>query len=159
MAHYYSDQGDLKQARMACKLAPDMLEAHSSLADDLIGAGNYAEAQKLLPVIERLDKTGRSRAVLGARLSMHGGQWESAISQLKQAIEIDSQNGTLFFWLGNAYASQGELSDARQAFQNALHCLHTEDDEKRLDRIIAQIDAAMSNGAIHGKEQSDKKQP
>jgi tetratricopeptide (TPR) repeat protein len=139
MAVHLCMQTDLERNRIAAKLAPELALVQARLCANLINLGHWTEAMQLLPTVLRLDTTGAFSLGLQAGFALHDGHVAQAESLLHQSLRIDPWNSGLHFQLGNAYAAEGKLKEARESYIDALGCPHTDEQAARFNRAIARL--------------------
>jgi tetratricopeptide (TPR) repeat protein len=140
MAVFLSTFPGLEYRRVAAELAPDIAIVQYNLCFKLMQAGQWAEAEEILPLVTRLDPYSALSNSLRGWIAFHGGRLDEAANCLQKAIEIDPNEAIFFMQLGDIYAAQGRFDNSRASFQRVLNCDHTSDDAINVNESLSKID-------------------
>jgi Flp pilus assembly protein TadD len=121
-ALYMSTSVNMKKAKIACALAPDLPQSQGALFCALIEEGRWNDAKALLPKMKRLASSEWGWYGDEARIAIHERRFDTAADLLTKAIKINPSNGAVRVYLGEAYLQMGRLEDARKAFLGSLNC-------------------------------------
>ncbi len=121
-ALYLSTFVDLKKARIACKLAPALLEARNDLFCSLVRQGEWSEAEAVLPQLQEQDSDGWAVSCDKAVIAYHEQKYNEAVSQSRKAVEINPSCGTAYLYLGASLEKLDRFTDAREALQRGSSC-------------------------------------
>src|SRR6266567_648172 len=154
VATHLSGLGDVKALQIARKLAPNLSIVHLNRLPELASQGGWEEAQDEVATMMRLDPEGAMTYYARAMIASHQRRPEQAIELLHKAIELAPARDTLHFLLGDIYARQGKLSEARKAYENALRCPSSEQHAQVVRQAIANITNPDANYYLaRGREQ------
>ena len=109
----------------------------------LIDSNRLPEARGLLHAMKQSKVNGSMTEWCEAEIELHNGDLKGAISRLEQAVKVDTTSGNLRLLLGYAYAKDGKLSLARDAYQQALGCLLHQDDVIGARQSLLEVDKAL----------------
>ncbi len=119
---YEFNFGDAKKEyERALELNPNDSTAHHWYASDVLAA--LGESEREIAEMERARELDPLSLVINTNLGvafMHAGDWDKAISQLRNTLEM---NGSFYFarWsLGSALEGKGELSAAMAEYEKAM---------------------------------------
>lgn len=119
-AVYLCAMGNLKSCQVACKLAPQLIFVRGGVFQGLVSEGRWKEAAEEAVVIMRLDPDAPLTLYARAALACHEGKLDETIELLHRAIAMAPHTAPLYIALGGVYMDQGKLTEARQAYQDAL---------------------------------------
>ena len=154
VATHSSGLGDVKASQIAWKLAPNLYIVHLNRLSGLANEGRWAEAQDEVAIMMRLDPEGAMTYYARAVIAWHQRRPEQAIDLVHKAIELAPERDALHVWLGDIYARQGKLSEARKAYENALRCPSSEERAQEVRQAIAHITNPDANYYLaRGREQ------
>jgi tetratricopeptide (TPR) repeat protein len=141
MAMHLAPFPDLRLNLIAAKLAPDLLLPQYNVCRGLIESGRWAEARDRLPLVAKLDTGGAITESLEATFAIRDGDTRHAVELLEHSIQLDPHELFTHAQLGKLLAAQRKFAAAREAFQEALHCPHTQQDEAALLQAIRDLEA------------------
>jgi len=141
--HYYqpSTNGDqVARCRLAVKLHPDTAWGQIRLAASLIKADDFADAAKALQAAERLQPGRWDTSAYRGLLAVKQGDLPAAVTNLRQALTLNPEQGPFHFLLAWVLQKQGQLEAARDEYRMALlydSLLSAEDKSTVLHAIAA----------------------
>jgi superkiller protein 3 len=101
------------------ELDPDAAEAQTLLGDIYLSLAQWDAAAQAYEAALALEDTASTRIVLGmARMQL--GQVDAAIEQYQAVLAAAPENAAAWQSLGDAFAQQGNLAEATQAYEQAL---------------------------------------
>jgi len=116
--------------RCAAKMLPAIVLAAaatiSASAQNLLAHANAAlqagEADRALALLNSLPSSGEGQAEahnLQCRVRLTLEQWNAAVSQCEQAVQLDGQNSGYHLWLGRALGKKAERASFLRAYSLA----------------------------------------
>ncbi len=95
--------------------------------------------QQLLEVV-RLDSNNmKAQMVLGIA-SVISNQGDKGIERLEKVVKFDPHNLEAVSWLADAYASQGDVANARKWYEQSKHIVNNPAFSKEIDERIKMLD-------------------
>src|SRR5205823_14283155 len=95
-----------KAAEAALRVRPDLGEAHLELARYYFYAvintntGDFDRARDELTIARRTLPNDSETLLIMAKIDRHQNRWDSAVANLRKAIELDPRNFEAGYWLG-----------------------------------------------------------
>jgi len=147
---------DLKlwEAQTAAGLFEQALKLDPSNADLKIGLGScyvYGPGmtgdagqtvkgiQQLLEVVREDSNNMKAQMVLGIA-SVVSNQTDKGIERLKKVVDFDPHNLEAVSWLADAYASIGDVANAKKWYENSKHIVNNPVFSKEIDERIKMLD-------------------
>jgi tetratricopeptide (TPR) repeat protein len=126
MAQFYARRGDLEQAldegRRAAGLMPDTPHAQIELARLLCLNGRADEALDVTRAIEATTDEQRAQVMmLSGWAHRLNGEFELALPQLEQSIDLDPSSGRAHYELGKLLEATGGCEAAMKAYRQSLN--------------------------------------
>jgi tetratricopeptide (TPR) repeat protein/TolB-like protein len=142
------EKSQLPRVQIAEKIYPDcefLLFIHINTLFEL---GQWEEARKLIPALEKVNPDGWRLAYAKGMLAAQDRQDKPALSLFTKANQIYPDNGSIHFNLAAELAKNGRLAEARDEYQAALSCprLDSEQRDNSL-QVIAAINERISRPA------------
>jgi TolB-like protein len=108
-------------ATTALSLAPDLPEAHVSMAEVRLSIDfSLEEARLEIAEAERLRPSDSETPVLRVRLEWASGRWgESLVNLIAGAVESDPQNAASLTFLGRTLTEVGRFADAERLLERS----------------------------------------
>lgn len=154
IAHHFFQPAPTDQrvsrCRLAAKLHPDFAWGQLHLASALLGAGRRDQAQKALEVATRLEPGRWDTCRLQGRMACHDEDWESAVTHLHKALELNPEDAESHFLLATSLAGLDRQEAAREAYRACLRHGPRDMVADWARRAIVQINEAM--GSEPGQE-------
>ncbi len=125
MAGISAGQGDHKNAaKITLEMAqfldpPYRYEAFASAGFLYMHAGDLMEAKSWFEQARQGSPESAIPYIGLGRVAGEMDKWSESISYFQEAVRIDSQSGSSWYWLGKAYVKTGRISDGCQAFAQA----------------------------------------
>lgn len=120
----YEAHGRVRDARTCFERALEIngkyFQARASLAQLLIGSGDYEGALGALRPLERQGIRSADLLVQKAEAHMALGECEAAIRELERAVELNPHYPRTYYILGQAYRKQGWKRKAQEAWKQHL---------------------------------------
>jgi tetratricopeptide (TPR) repeat protein len=134
----------LPECEIASKLAPNLPLVRANLFDALAVLGRWSEAKEQASHLSRLDPEGPLTYWACAETSCHDGQLDEAIKLVQKAIQAAPQNDVFRLALGRIYLSQGKLTEAKDAYQEASRRSIDAQSTDEATLMLTQIEAMIS---------------
>ncbi|PYK66732.1 MAG: hypothetical protein DME45_11845, partial [Verrucomicrobia bacterium] len=109
-----------KAAEAALRVRPDLGEAHLELARYYFYAvintntGDFDRARDELTIARRTLPNDSETLLIMAKIDRHQNRWDSAVANLRKAIELDPRNFEAGYWLGRTYFEMRRYSEYEQ---------------------------------------------
>ncbi len=109
-----------KAAEAALRVRPDLGEAHLELARYHYYAAGYADtadfdrARDELAIVRRKLPNNAEALLIAAKIDRQQNRWDSAVANLRKAVELDPRNVEAGHWLRATYSEMRRLSDLEQ---------------------------------------------
>jgi TolB-like protein len=109
-----------KAAEAALRVRPDLGEAHLELARYYFYAAAYADtadfdrARDELAIVRRKSPNNAEALLIAAKIDRHQNRWDSAVANLRKAVELDPRNVEAGHWLRVTYSEMRRSSDLEQ---------------------------------------------
>ena len=142
-ASYLSERGSRSDCEIAAKLDPDSVSVQTKLALILMKQERWAEAQKAIAAVSRVDPTGWLTDYVRAGWAIHEENLDRALALLQEACGINPDDGPTRLAMGYAYEMQQKLAEARESFVAALRCTLERQAEVEARREVVKIDQKM----------------
>ncbi|MEI2688390.1 MAG: tetratricopeptide repeat protein [Anaerolineae bacterium] len=111
--------GALPAAQALVSLEPQVAENHALLGDIFFGLQQWQPAAQAYEAALAVADDAATRIVLGlVRIQL--GQVDAAVEQYQAALALAPDNALAWQSLGDAYAQQGQLVEAADAYQRSL---------------------------------------
>jgi tetratricopeptide (TPR) repeat protein len=112
-------EGALPAAQALVSLEPQAAENYALLGDIYFGRQQWEAAAQAYEVALAVADDATTRVVLGL-VRAQLGQVDAAVEQYQAALALEPDNGTAWQSLGDAYAQQGKLGEAADAYEQSL---------------------------------------
>ncbi|MBU6400585.1 MAG: tetratricopeptide repeat protein, partial [Verrucomicrobia bacterium] len=145
VAYHLAQRHDLKLARIACRLAPDLPLIHLNLIGALVDAGRWDEVRRELPTLLRLDNDGWMSKFAHAAFAAHEDKSDQAVDLLQKVIQANPDFAGAHANLGEIYEKQGKLAKARDAYRHALRCVLNPDEDSAVLQALARVDEKLGS--------------
>jgi tetratricopeptide (TPR) repeat protein len=129
--------------QVACKLAPELSVVQANLLQALIDNGQWSRARERLPLLLRADGNSWISDTFKADFALHEGRPDDAITLLQKAIKANPDSGEAYGQLGNVFVTRGDLTRARESYENVLRCVVPEESAAQARQAIGQIDKIL----------------
>jgi serine/threonine protein kinase/tetratricopeptide (TPR) repeat protein len=109
-----------KAAEAALRVRPDLGEAHLELARYYFYAAAYARtadfyrARDELAIVRRKLPNNAEALLIAAKIDRQQNRWDSAVANLRKAVELDPRNVEAGHWLRVTYFEMRRYSDLEQ---------------------------------------------
>jgi TolB-like protein/tetratricopeptide (TPR) repeat protein len=109
-----------KATEGALRVRPDLGEAHLELARYYFYAAGYADtadfdrARDELAIVRRKLPNNAEALLIAAKIDRQQNRWDSAVANLRKAVELDPRNVEAGHWLRATYSEMRRLSDLEQ---------------------------------------------
>src|SRR5437763_14157688 len=109
-----------KAAEAALRVRPNLGEAHLELARYYFYAaiytntGDFDRAGDELAIVRRKLPNNSEALLIAAKIDRHQNRWDSAVANLRKAIELDPRNVDAGYWLGRTYFEMRRYSEYEQ---------------------------------------------
>jgi tetratricopeptide (TPR) repeat protein len=109
-----------KAAEAALRVRPDLGEAHLELARYYYYAAGYTDiadfdrARDELVIVRRKLPNNAEALLIAAKIDRQQNRWDSAVANLRKAVELDPRNVEAGHWLRATYSEMRRLSDLEQ---------------------------------------------
>jgi TolB-like protein len=109
-----------KAAEAALRVRPDLGEAHLELARYYFYAAAYARtadfyrARDELAIVRRKLPNNAEALLIAAKIDRQQNRWDSAVANLRKAVELDPRNVEAGHWLRVTYSEMRRSSDLEQ---------------------------------------------
>ena len=117
--HLGENEDALPAAQSLVSLEPQSAANQSLLGDIYFGLQQWEDAANAYEAALALADDASTRTVLGM-IRMQLGQMDAAVDQYQAALAVDPGDGLAWQGLGGAYAQQGQLAEAANAFEQSL---------------------------------------
>jgi TolB-like protein/Flp pilus assembly protein TadD len=111
--------GAEREFERALELAPGDAETHALFAQMLVTIGRVGEGKSEFDTARHLDPLSIRIAVNSAWPYLATRQWEAAIAQYREALELDPNNYLPHLWLGYVYEQNRKLAEAIREYETA----------------------------------------
>jgi tetratricopeptide (TPR) repeat protein len=119
-AEFRAAAAAINQARLrSAPRNPFWQELSLRYAEAIGGAGQYAEAMKVLQDVTALNPKNTNAYVLQARLTARRGDLNAAIAQLEAGLAAGAGRGPILYYLASDYYELGDYKRAREYAQQA----------------------------------------
>jgi serine/threonine protein kinase/thioredoxin-like negative regulator of GroEL len=103
-----------KAAEAALRVRPDLGEAHLELARYYFYAYDFDRARDELAIVRRKLPNNAEALLVAAKIDRHQNRWDSAVANLRKAVELDPRNVEAGHWLRVTYFEMRRYSDLEQ---------------------------------------------
>lgn len=145
--HLY--EAAIYEYRKAIEIMPDLLEAHSNLADLYFKMGRLEDAKREYAIVERTapgSKAGEIQNNIGAIYETEG-LLDEALNKYKRALQLDTSLGFTHFNIARIYFSKGNFNLAAQEILKSLSGLSVS--ESNLKEHLRLIEEYLNLGQQH----------
>jgi tetratricopeptide (TPR) repeat protein len=156
VAHHFfqhtASERNVSRCRLAAKLHPDFAWGQLCLAGALFAADEREEAQKALEAAEQLESGRWDAYRLRGLMAINGNEWDTTISHLHKALELNPEDAESHFFLGTALAGQGKQEEAREEYRACLLNRPRDIVADRARRAIVQINETIGSESASQSE-------
>jgi TolB-like protein/predicted Zn-dependent protease len=103
-----------KAAEAALRVRPGLGEAHLELARYYYYARDFDRARDELAIVRRKLPNNAEPLLIAAKIDRHQNRWDSAVANLRKAVELDPRNVEAGHWLRVTYFEMRRYSDHEQ---------------------------------------------
>jgi TPR repeat protein len=139
IAAYMVQAPGLQQHRIAYKLAPELSVVQSNFYLSLISEGRSDEARQVLDAMPRWNTEAWVTNVAQGAWALYQGNPVAAVPWLEKSIQLNPYVGVARRMLGDAFARQGKLHEARKAYIDGLSLLFDEFNLAQVHQAIFNI--------------------
>ncbi|MCP4450200.1 MAG: tetratricopeptide repeat protein, partial [Planctomycetes bacterium] len=135
----------VSRCRLAVKLSPDSSYTQVRLAETLWEADRREEAKEALEAAARLEPGSWYIFRMEGRMAVDDEDWESAVTHLQKALELNPDDAGSHFLLGATLSGQGKRAEALNEYRTCLRNGARDSTADRARRAIVQINEILGN--------------